>query len=166
MRNEKDYYPPVARWFESKKGCESTKLELPFSGLTVLTGDIVGEQNGSAMFVCELKPYPYPIGASGYGSIGQALALRKNARYVYVACVASDSHDVKDRSWELVSRKRSVARLLSELSLPQPGSFDDYIDDVRAVFRHFISDLKLGLLVVREHKDAECKVYEVVEAPI
>lgn len=162
MKKEKDYYRFIAEWFQSEKGCDPTALEHRFDGLELLTGDVVGAREGRFTHVCELKPYPYPVGASGYGSVGQALALRDYAEYVYVGCVASESSDDPERSWELVSKKRSVAALLSAQGIKEPTCFEEYLDAVRQVFEHFYGGLGLRLLVVREPMGGECRVLELV----
>jgi hypothetical protein len=165
MMKEKDYYRYIADWFASEKGCDSTGTEHSFDGLEVLTGDVVGKHGDRFTYACELKPYPYPIGSSGYGSVGQALALRKCAAHIYVGCVASESRDVPDRSWELVSGKRSVAALLQNLNIAAPQSFEEYIGAVRVVFTHFFGVTGLGLLLVREGTDGACNVFQAVSPP-
>jgi hypothetical protein len=164
MKREKDYYDSVAQWFRVAKGCELTAKEHRFLDLSMLTADIFGKNSGRDAYACELKHYPFPVGSSGYGSIGQALALRGYAQFVYVGCVASDVTDSGSPSRERVCRNNSIRALLSMLAIPMPSDFSDYCTAASAVFRHFFEGLDLGFLIVYEHHDATVTVHELISA--
>ena len=159
--SEKDYYEPIATYFVEQKDCTYPRKDYPISGLTLVTADILGETDDTR-YVCELKPYPYPVGSSGYGSIGQALALRHYADRVYVGCVASDFDDAGDLSWSHVSNKSSIRQLIDILNVKIPEDYESYCTVLLAVYDHFFSDLGLGLLVVHEKGERIFEVDELV----
>src|SRR2546425_6983131 len=89
---ESRWLPSLESWLTSNKGCQHTKAKFLFHGVMQLEGDVVGWLGSSstvrADFGCELKDYPLPIGSGGYGSVGQALMLRRFVSQAYVACAA------------------------------------------------------------------------------
>jgi len=168
---EKDYYPCVARWFETQKGCTSVSLEHLFGSSTLLSADVVGWMGEVPQYACEMKPYPLPIGSSGYGSIGQALMLKHYARQVYIGGVASERVEL-DRGqvihWERVLRKSSTKSLLRLLNLNLPEDFDGLCDAATSIFRTYFGSLGLGFLLVHERHASDdpllsCDVVELVK---
>lgn len=164
--NEKDYYDAILSWFKRKRSYTPVGKEYKLEGLGLLTADVLAQKD-SILVACELKNSPFPVGSQGWGSIGQALALRRKANYIYVGCVASDDLGSKKNSWKLASGKRTVRNLLDYLKIPQPESYEDYVHATQRVFTYFFADLGLGLLVVHElvknsKSKAELKVEEVV----
>ena len=167
MRYERDYYPCVAHWFETQKGCTSAGAHI-FCKSALLSADIVGWVQNEAIFACEMKPYPLPIGASGYGSVGQALMLKRYAKYVYVACVASDIEELVRGQvihWKKVVQKSSIICLLKAVGLDLPKGFSDYCESAKIIFQTFFSGLNLGLLIVHEKDSAQdpSTSYDVIE---
>jgi hypothetical protein len=153
---EKDFYPAVAEKFLAM-GCAKCEYDHPFEGLELLTADVAAWPNGPdkyrrASHACELKLYPYPVGSAGYGSIGQALALRHNADRVYVGCVAS-SGVAPDRTWLQASHTPTMKALLRACDAPEVTDFESYRKAVRLVFSHFYRDLGLGLILVHDQAD-------------
>jgi len=149
---ERAFYPAVEKYF-SNHGMNKTCSEHRFEDLALLTADVVAwrgdDTKAKPLAVCEVKLYPYPVGSAGYGAIGQALALRKYAETVYVACVTSASTQ-SSRTWRKASETRTMRRLLSHCRIRQPENFDDYLGAARRVFEHFYCDLGLGFLVIHD----------------
>lgn len=164
--DEKDYYDAILDWFKRKRSYTPVGKDYKLEGLGLLTADVLAQKDG--IFVaCELKNSPFPVGSQGWGSIGQALALRRKVNCVYVGCVASDDLGSKKNSWKLASSKRTIRDLLDYLMIPQPESYKDYVHAIKGVFTYFFGDLGLGLLVVHElvkssKSKAKLKVEEVV----
>ena len=116
---------------------------------------------GNIKYACEVKPYPYLIGSSGYGSVGQALAMRHFVDYCYVVCVASEIEQ-SEINWRYVTEKSSTQALFQELSIKIPDSYDKYKESTSLLFKALFYDLGLGLLLVHEFSDSECTVDELI----
>ena len=164
---ERDYYDVVQRWFVEQKGCAPLGVDCKMCDLELLTADVIASK-GNLRYVCELKKYPYPVGSQGWGSIGQALALRREADFVYVGCIASEGRDLESCSWRRVTATRTVQKLLSYVKVRSPDNFEGYCSALGVVFQRFFGDLGIGLLVVQEsfsqNKDeAYLRVIEIVE---
>ena len=82
---------------------------------------------------CEVKPYPFPVGGAGYGSVGQAYAIKRYAWVVYVACVAPELPS--SMSWRDVSDGRDLGPLIKHLNITVPADFNAYLSAVGQVFR-------------------------------
>ena len=147
--NEQDYYDAILCWFQQEKSFEPVGTDYKLEGLGLLTADVLAQRN-NILIACELKNSPYPVGSQGWGSIGQALALRRKANLIYVGCVASDNDESKKSSWRLASRKRTVRMLLERLEIDKPETYEDYLQAIGVLFVYFFKDLGLGLLVVHE----------------
>jgi hypothetical protein len=165
---EKDYYGAIQTWFLEQKKCAPIGVNYKMRNLELLTADVIAMKE-NLWYVCELKNYPYPVGSQGWGSIGQALALRREADFVYVGCVASDGDDSENNSWRRVTAARTVQKLLSYLNISFPRDFEEYCNALKAVFQCFFGDLGIGLLVVREsysgnEQQSNFRVIEVVGA--
>jgi hypothetical protein len=169
---EHDYYQAVKDWFLCKKSCQKAAPSYKLRNAELLEVDVAGWKNCSNSFpdyACELKAYPFPVGAAGYGSIGQALAIQKFVPYVYVGCIASDLVDEEDLSWEKVLKKSSIRDLLEVLKIPVgKENFDEYVKIAEQVFSTLFGNLGLGFLIVHEYKiheyDTQCEVIEIVTA--
>ena len=149
---EKDYYQTVQDWFHDEKSCQPIGIDHKFENLSLLTGDVVA-QSGHNIYACEMKNYPYPLGSQGYGAIGQALALRRQAHFVYVGCVATEVPEHNIYTWQRASSTSTIIKLLEYLGLTVPQSYDSYKNVVRIIFKTFFDGLGLGFLVVHEMKD-------------
>ncbi|UCF05211.1 MAG: hypothetical protein JSV33_15035 [bacterium] len=165
--NEKDYYEAVQNWFRKEKSCQPLGVDYKFENLRLLTGDIVA-QSGPDIYACEIKKYPYPLGSQGYGAIGQALALKRVANYVYVGCIATEISEHITYTWQKASSVATTKKLLDYLGLAVPQSYDSYKEVVRIIFNTFFEDLGIGFLVVHEAKDPLTEeitreVHELVE---
>ena len=156
---EKDYYSAIQAWFREDKKCEDIDTEYSFDDLALLTGDVVSSK-GDVVYACELKNYPYPVGSTGWGSIGQALALRQKAHLNYVGCVASDKPG--NNNWRRVTAIRTIRNLLSHLDIASPETFDQYRNALERIFLYFFGGLGIGLLVVHESLSDGQKVFEIV----
>ena len=170
---ERKYYQAVADWLRCKKGCQKADTSYKLREAELLEVDVAGWKKCRTSFpnyACELKAYPLPVGAAGYGSIGQALAIWKFVDYVYVGCIASDLVDKEDLSWEKVLQKLSIRKLLKVLNIQCSGkeNFDEYVKIAEQVFSTLFGNLGLGFLIVHEYKiheyDTQCEVIEIVTA--
>jgi hypothetical protein len=163
---EKEYYTVVKEWFARDKGCVSKGTDYKLDGLGLLTGDIVSSK-GDLLYACELKNYPYPVGSQGWGSIGQALALRQHVDFIYVGCVASEVSASGNNNWRRASATYTMQKLLSHLGIELPQTFDEFRGALESVFRYFFGDLGIGLLVIHETSSGDqgqpsLKVTEIV----
>ena len=146
---EKDYYGAIQTWFVEQKKCTPIGVDCKMRNLELLTADVIASKD-NLWYVCELKNYPYPVGSQGWGSIGQALALRREADFIYVGCVASDGNESENNSWHRATAARTVQKLLSYLDVSSPRNFEEYCGALRVLFQCFFGDLGIGLLVVQE----------------
>ncbi len=165
MQHEASYYQVIAKWFELEKDCRPPTTDHPLHGLGLLKGDVWAWRRGNTTetpdYVCEVKAYPFPSGAGGYGSVGQAVAFRKFAETAYVACVTA-ARPV-NRSWSHVARPDSdVGKLLSRLGISPPSDFSQYLVAVRQFYTELFSGLGLGLLIV----ETPCHVVKEASDPI
>lgn len=193
--HEVAYYRLIAAWFRHRYECEISNLAMEYrpdknllcskpstdwKGHSLLTADVVGAvgqsgQKCERVWACEFKPFPFPLGAAGYGAIGQALALKSYAHFVYVAYAACDSEccDNRCKEADMLRWKRWInayhyKNLFNIHCIPHPHDPISYRSTVRKLIES-MGDLGLGLLIIQPPRhiyDPGQKGYFIVDDPV
>lgn len=152
---EHAYYPAIALWLQIERGLDRTLIDHR-SG-TFFSSDVVAWKRkslpGGPVTAVEVKGHHrrLPIGSAGYGSIGQALAIRKLADLSYLAWpVPAPSLDADGRAPLLMKLDREDFALAQRLKITDHPELtaEEFRAAVRSVFVAFFEDTGVGLLTV------------------
>lgn len=152
---EHAYYPAVALWLRHERGLDRTLIDHR-SG-TFFSSDVVAWKRKSLpdgpVTSVEVKGHHrrLPIGAAGYGSIGQALAIRRLAELSYLAWpVPAPRLDTDARAPLGVKLDREDFALARRLKITdhQELTAEEFRAAVKGVFVAFFEDTGIGLLTI------------------
>lgn len=149
------YYPAVALWLRHERGLDETRVD--HRPRDFFSSDVVGWKAGSLphgpVTCVEVKGHHHrlPIGSAGYGSIGQAIALRRLADFSYLAWPVPAPDTSEDgSSAAVVELDREDYELARRLKLTDKRSLsaEEFRSVVAATFNYFFAHTDVGLLTI------------------